>query len=250
MPRKKILFTNDDGIDSPGLKTLMNYFSTEEYEITVVAPKHAQSAKGMSHAHGNVWVNISEEIINGVQWISVDNSPATCVSVALRKFHLQPDLVISGINFGENLGLNLFYSGTLGAAWEAAMSGFLSVAVSLELPSNKHFSLDNSIDFSVAATISKKLAENLMLENPSCKLWNINVPTLATIDTEVKFTSIAPQRWNYPVIREQKNVGESNLVRFEFDPTTNEFVDDNTDVYNLRKGFVTMTAINQILFPW
>ena len=122
MKKRKIILTNDDGIQSPSIQSLIDEFKAD-YEITVVEPKLPQSAKGMSHAHGDVWVTVTEQIKEGIRWIAVDNSPTTCTSIALKSLKLQPDLIISGINYGENLGLNLFYSGTIGAAWEGAMAG-------------------------------------------------------------------------------------------------------------------------------
>lgn len=249
MAKRKVLITNDDGIQSPSINILVNLFSNE-YDITVVAPKHPQSAKGMSHAHGDVWVTTSEYEQDGVRFISVDNSPTTCVSVALRSYNLKPDIIISGINFGENLGLNMFYSGTVGAAWEGAMSGFLSIASSLELPSGKHFSIDKSVDFSVAASFTKQLADKLLLEEPQCKLWNMNVPSKASLQTEVKYCTLASQRWNYPVIREEINdLTNGKRLRFEFDPTDHIHT-KGTDIYNLRKGVVTVSEINSLMFPW
>ena len=246
---RKILLTNDDGIKSPSIKLLTEQFS-DDYEITVVAPKHPQSAKGMSHAHGDSWVTTSEYEANGIRYISVDNSPTTCISVALKSYNLKPDLLISGINFGENLGLNMFYSGTIGAAWEGAMAGILSLASSLELPSGKHFSIDHSIDFSVAASFTKQIAEELLTEQPACKLWNMNTPSDATLETKIKNCSLAPQRWNQPVIREEKNgMDNGKQLRFEFDPIGYNHSEE-TDIYNLQKGFVTVSEINTLSFPW
>lgn len=246
---KKLLITNDDGIESPSIKLLIEQFS-DDYEITVVAPKHHQSAKGMSHAHGDSWVTTSEHEQNGVHFISVDNSPTTCVSVALKGYELTPDLLISGINFGENLGLNMFYSGTLGAAWEGAMDGILSIASSLELPSGKHFSIDPLVDFSVAVSVTKEIVEKLMDEKPACKLWSINTPSNATLQTKIKKCTVAPQRWNEPVIREERNdLKNGKRLRFEFDPMNYNQAEE-TDIYNLQKGFVTLTEINSIKFPW
>ena len=244
-----ILITNDDGIQSPGLNALIDQFSPV-YNITVVAPKYPQSAKGMSHAHGDVWVTTTEEVRNGITWISVDNSPTTCTSIALRAYNIHPDIIISGINYGENLGLNMFYSGTVGAAWEGAMSGFLSIASSLELPSGKHFAIDNTVDFSVAAFVTKKVVESLQKQQPHCKLWNLYIPTKATSQTEIKKSNIAPYRWNYPVIREQKNHQKNEKkFRFEFDPVNQTHMKE-TDINNLRKGFITLSEINSLNFPW
>ena len=248
MQRYKILITNDDGIESPSIQSLITEFSSN-FDIAVVAPRYPQSAKGMSHAHGDVWVTVTEEFIDGIRWFAVDNSPTTCTSIALKSLNLKPDLIISGINYGENLGLNMFYSGTIGAAWEGAMAGIHSLASSLELPSGKHFIIDKKVDFSVAASVTKKIAYKILHEQPASKLWSINTPTSATSETEIKLCNIASVRWNYPIIREEKVDQNERKVRFEFDPVNNSY-EKGTDIYYLRKGFVTLTKIDQISFPW
>lgn len=248
LKRKKILLTNDDGIQSPGLQALLTELGST-YDLTVVAPKYPQSAKGMSHAHGDVWVSVTEVLKDDIKWITVDNSPTTCISVALRLFKLKPDLIISGINFGENLGLNLFYSGTVGAAWEGSVSDILSLASSIELPSGKHFSIDQNVDFTVSAKITKKIAENLLENEPSCKLWNLNIPSKATTTTKIKKCVIASERWNEPIIREKKLEQDQQTIRFEFEPSY-QLTNKENDIELLRKGFITLSEIQQINFPW
>ena len=248
LKKRKIILTNDDGIQSPSIQSLIDEFKAD-YEITVVAPKLPQSAKGMSHAHGDVWVTVTEQIKEGIRWIAVDNSPTTCTSIALKSLKLQPDLIISGINYGENLGLNLFYSGTIGAAWEGAMAGIYSVATSLELPSGKHFIIDKNVNFSVAASVTKKIAEKILQEQPSTKLWSINTPTKATLETGIKECVIASKRWNYPIIKEEKISNQNRQVRFEFDPI-NDSYEIGSDIYYLKKGFITVAKIDSLKFPW
>ena len=243
-----ILITNDDGISSPSIKILINELN-HAYRIVIVAPKYPQSAKGCSHAHGDVWVAFQKETIDDVDWITVDSTPATCVSVALKHYKLKPDLVISGINFGENLGLNLFYSGTIGAAWEASMSGFLSLAVSLELPPNMHYTMEKTVDFAIPAYFTNLIAKKLLAEKPDCLLWNMNIPTSATKDTEIKEVRIGTQRWNYPIIRETRESEKQSQVRFEYDPTGHEF-ESNTDVSVIRAGMISLSKIDSFLMPW
>jgi 5'-nucleotidase len=241
---KTILLTNDDGIQSPGLKALKKELKTD-YNVKVVAPYSAQSAQGVSHSHGDRWVDYEKFQDD----FAVHGSPATCMSVALRELNIKPDLVVSGINFGENLGLNIFYSGTVGAAWETSMSGYLSLASSLELPPNLHYVLDESVDFSNAVYFTKKVIVDLLETNPSCKLWNLNVPNKSTLSTEIVNSSLATDRWNYPVIRERSKKNKKSSVRFEFDPTDKEFSLES-DVANLRKGNAVITPIDFIKFPW
>lgn len=245
-----ILVSNDDGIASPGLRSLVDALPPDRFALTVVAPEHPQSARGCAHSHGDKWVRWSKTTMGEVDWISVGDTPATCVSVALRVCEVKPDLVISGINFGENLGLNLFYSGTIGAAWEAAMSGVPALAVSLELPPNLHFTHDKSVSFEVAGHFAVRTAEKILRERPPTLLWNLNVPTAATLDSSIREARVAQNRWNYPIPRETRgNNVSSGEVRFEFDPT-GEVFGPESDVTLLRQGYVTLTALNHLTFPW
>ncbi|MFW9928003.1 MAG: 5'/3'-nucleotidase SurE [Candidatus Thorarchaeota archaeon] len=244
-----ILLTNDDGINSPGLLELKKILEQQkDYELTIIAPTNPQSAQSVSHSHGNTWVNW-EKVNDSPPMYSVNGSPATCISVALRELNITPDLTVSGINYGENIGLNLFYSGTIGAAWESAMSGFLSLASSLELPPNLHFTLNKEINFTEAAYLTLRVIEKLLNENPISKLWNLNVPMKASRTEKILEAKIGTERWNYPVIRERINEGSKGIVRFEFDPTGKIF-EENTDITLLRQGKVVLTAINELKFPW
>ncbi|MDD9971431.1 MAG: 5'/3'-nucleotidase SurE [Myxococcales bacterium] len=130
MERPLILLTNDDGVHAAGIKALQEAVRPLA-DVVVVAPTHEQS--GMSHA-----VTIDRplrhiEYGDGVH--SIDGTPADCVYLALfeeRFLSRRPDLVLSGINHGPNLGTSVFYSGTVAGAREAAMRGIHAMALSLE----------------------------------------------------------------------------------------------------------------------
>lgn len=125
----KILLTNDDGINAEGLRHLVNWAKTKG-EVCVFAPKTQQSAKSLSiQIHGTYEVK-KVDIFDGVEAYSVDSTPADCVRVAVLGMKKQFDLVISGINNGPNLGGDIHYSGTVGACFEAALSGLNAIALS------------------------------------------------------------------------------------------------------------------------
>lgn len=124
------LLSNDDGHDSPGLRALAEAI-VDDFEVVVVAPFHEQSA--MSHA-----LSLHRPLRAREQspaWFSVDGTPADCVYVALhtgtRFLPRRPDIVLSGINRGLNLGQDAFYSGTVAAAREAALRGIPAMALSV-----------------------------------------------------------------------------------------------------------------------
>jgi len=124
----RILLTNDDGVDSPGLEALVKALS-EEHDVWVVAPESERS--GTSHSislHGAVKIRQIE-----TQVYSCAGTPADCVLFAfLGALPERPDVVVSGINLGPNLGTDIIYSGTVAAARQAALMGRPSVAVSVD----------------------------------------------------------------------------------------------------------------------
>lgn len=125
----RILLVNDDGIEAEGLRHLVNWAKTKG-EVCVFAPKTQQSAKSLSiQIHGTFEVK-KVDLFDGIEAYSVDSTPADCVRVAILGIKKQFDLVISGINCGPNLGADIHYSGTVGACFEAAMSGVKALAVS------------------------------------------------------------------------------------------------------------------------
>ena len=125
----KILITNDDGIEAPGLKHLINW-AKNIGEVCVFAPKKQQSAKSHSiEIHGTYEVK-KVDIFEGIEAYSVDSTPADCVRIAVLGMKKKFDLVLSGINCGPNLGADIHYSGTVGACFEGAMCGIKSMAVS------------------------------------------------------------------------------------------------------------------------
>src|SRR4030095_6054463 len=128
-----ILLTNDDGIQAPGIVAMYREL-VKLGEVHVIAPETVQSATG----HG---ITISAPLLtnrvtveNAFTGIAVDGRPADCVKLAVSQFlPRQPDLVVSGMNSGANVGINVIYSGTIAAAVEAAFLGLPSIAVSLHL---------------------------------------------------------------------------------------------------------------------
>ncbi|MGH9775253.1 MAG: 5'/3'-nucleotidase SurE [Candidatus Acidiferrales bacterium] len=164
MPR--ILITNDDGIHAPGLRALVQALA-DTGEVTVVAPSHERSAAAQSLTlRQPIYVeNISER-----EW-AVEGTPADAMILAFHTLLKEkPDLVISGINRGGNLGENVYYSGTVGAAMEAAINRVPAVAISVA-----HRGKD--FDFAPAAQFAAHLAPFILKEGlPPGVLLNVNVP--------------------------------------------------------------------------
>ena len=161
-----ILLTNDDGIQAEGLRVLASAFAGFA-DVSIVAPSREQSGTAQS-------LTLRQPIIChavGEREWAVDGTPADCVIVALHKLLTEKvDLVISGINHGANLGENAYYSGTVGAAREAALHHIPAVAMSL-------CSKAVEASFVPAARVARKAAELILKEGlPDQVLLNVNVP--------------------------------------------------------------------------
>jgi 5'-nucleotidase len=166
----RILLGNDDGFDAPGLKALIAAFRGYA-DLSVSAPAQNQSGKGHSLTLTDP-ILVRERTVEGVtRAYAIESTPATAMRVGLEKYiPSRPDLVISGINRGENLGTAVYLSGTLGAAREAAFSRIPSIAVSMEG--------DRSEDYVTAAAFVRQLVADLRakrLLQPGFFL-NVNVP--------------------------------------------------------------------------
>lgn len=167
----RILLTNDDGIYSKGIEAL--YLSlSEEHEVTVVAPETEQSAVGhaITFLHP---LRIKPVQRNGRPFgHALDGTPADCVKIAVTELlKPAPDVVVSGINLGANVGVNVIYSGTVSAATEAAVLGIPSIAVSIDSFSTNDFSAATDVVLRVLRIMEK---ESL----PPGVSLNINAPCL------------------------------------------------------------------------
>ena len=167
----KIMLTNDDGVFADGIQALRREIVTlEGAEVYLVAPDRERSATG--HAitvHRPLHVKQLPFPDGAGAW-SVTGTPADCVKLALEALLPgKPDLVISGINRGPNLGTDVFYSGTVSAAIEATFAGIPSMAVSIG-------DYDH-VDYSLAASFSRWIARKILSDGlPPGTLLNINVP--------------------------------------------------------------------------
>ncbi|HEV2348826.1 MAG TPA: 5'/3'-nucleotidase SurE [Terriglobia bacterium] len=162
---KRILATNDDGIHAEGLKALENCLLPLG-EVTVVAPDREMSATSQSITiHAPLRVHLHDD-----RHYSISGTPADSVILALHQLlEEKPDLVVSGINPGANLGENVIYSGTVAAALEATLHGVPAIAVS--------FASRKRLEFQTAAAFAQQLAARVLEEGlPPGVMLNVNVP--------------------------------------------------------------------------
>ncbi len=235
--KKRFLLTNDDGIYARGLLALHREL-VQDAECLIVAPEVEQSAVG--HA-----ITISRPLMvrkarkNGdFLGYAVLGTPADCVKIGVDELAGGPvDLVVSGINRGANVGINVLYSGTVSAATEAAILGVPSMAISLD---TRH----PDADFSAAARFARKMAA-FICENPLPNVaLNVNVPALP--EREIRGIAVARQ-------------GRARLMESfdkRTDPRDNTYYwlagetelpsqeQGDTDAVALKRGMITVTPIH------
>ena len=177
----KILITNDDGIESPSLLALAKW-ARKHGEVTVIAPKVEQSGKSQGIDIIHPFEVEEVELASDIKAYSVNSTPADCVRFAILGLKENPDLVISGINCGFNLGRDLAYSGTVGAIYEAQGLGVKAFALSTAFSSSE--TAISYLDEIYAYIVDNKLFDY-------GNLYNINVPL------EVKGINITRQGGAY-----------------------------------------------------
>ncbi|MBI2793663.1 MAG: 5'/3'-nucleotidase SurE [Ignavibacteria bacterium] len=169
----RILVTNDDGIDSPGIAALVHAMRSVG-EVMVVAPDRQQSAVGHALTVASPLRAVPFHRNGEVFGWAVNGTPADCVKLAVSALlDKRPDIIVSGINHGANTSVNAIYSGTVSAATEGTLMGIPSMAISLA-------TFDHQADLSLAREVASEMAIKLISINlPSGTLLNVNVPAVA-----------------------------------------------------------------------
>ncbi|MCP4221471.1 MAG: 5'/3'-nucleotidase SurE [bacterium] len=169
---KTLLLTNDDGYLAPGLQRLKEILSTK-YDIYVVAPDRERSAISMSLSinHPLRMKQMAEKEY------MVDGTPSDCITIALDKvLPARPDFVVSGMNMGENLAEDVFYSGTVAAAFSAHIYGVPALAVSLTGNKEKRIHAGADFNFREGANVTVDILEKILpLQNLDI-VYNLNIP--------------------------------------------------------------------------
>jgi 5'-nucleotidase len=170
----KLLISNDDGVSALGIRTLANTLAQAGHDVTVVCPDRERSATGHGLTlHQPIRAEIVESVFHpAIKAWACDGTPSDCVKLALwALLDSPPDMVLSGINQGANVGTEVLYSGTVSAAMEGLIEGIPSIAFSLTSYTSKEF--QGAADF--AKTLVHQLAENPL---PDLMLLNVNVPAI------------------------------------------------------------------------
>lgn len=228
MPR--ILVTNDDGVHSEGIRALADALK-HLGDITVVAP--IQEASAIGHALTLRRPLRVETVHAGV--FAVDGTPTDCVNIAIT--HVikdKPDLIVSGINKGWNLGDDVTYSGTVSAALEGALLGIPSVAVSTQKRR------DNGYDFGPSARAAAAVAESVLVRGmPKFTLLNINTPQGANKGFRV---TVQAKRNHVTVVTER--IDPRSQPYYWIEEGQNDWEPhDRSDYQAVRDGYVSITPL-------
>lgn len=206
-----ILVTNDDGVDSVGLWAAVEAVLPLG-DVLVVAPNRQWSGAGRSMPRRvtGAFTERQHEMPNGqiVRTIGVDASPALCVVHAMTEFAPRPpSLLVSGINFGENISTEVTISGTVGAALEAATFRIPALAISLEMSIPDHLTGGESKDYSASKHFTATFARRLLARALpfDADVLNVNVPESATPATPWRLTRLSRQRYFLPLLPDRAN---------------------------------------------
>ena len=199
-----ILVTNDDGIGSPGLRAAVSAVLSLG-KLIVAAPRWQQTAAGRSlpaSFTGRIYEEAIEVAGKSVSAFAVEGSPAQVVQHAILELAPRlPNLIVSGINYGENLGTGITVSGTVGAALEGAAFGIAGLAASLGADKEHHLTHSTAIKFDTAVHFTRYFARLILSQALpfDVDLLKLDVPASATPETSWRVTRVSRQRHFVPV---------------------------------------------------
>lgn len=235
----KILLTNDDGIDAPGLRAAFEAVR-ELGNVHVVAPKSEKSA--CSHAitlSGPMRVERVQHPVYG-EAHAVEGSPADCVRLAVSELHDHAfDLVLSGINRGANAGVDTFYSGTIAGAREAAIFGLKAIAFSHAIQKEVEVNWDHA-----TRQAKRMLAELLHEPLPAAGFWSVNFPPKMSGDGATRVHRVPVATGPMPMQFHRRDHQDGKSIEFGYaNPYWSREVDQPSDYSVIRDGDIAVTAI-------
>jgi 5'-nucleotidase len=234
-----LLITNDDGIHAPGIRALAEQLAGE-HEVYVVAPDRERSATG--HAltlHKPIRVD-EVDMFGATKCYAVSGTPSDCVKIALNALlPFRPDMVLSGINAGPNLGMDVLYSGTVSAALEGAINNLPSVAVSLYNGNDKDANFSHGAKF-IATLLREKLPT---LKFPTKGILNINIPPVTLAEfTGVTVCDLGTR--TYTDFYERRVDPRGNVYYWLAGEVVDRGGAPNTDMEVLRNNQVSITPVS------
>jgi len=229
----RILVTNDDGVRAPGILAVAQALQSVG-DVTIAAPAENQSGKGHSIVTSDPIFVDQVTLAGGLRAFSIVATPASCVKVGVRALMTEkPDLVVSGINRGYNLGMVTYVSGTVGAAREAALMGIPAIASSLSV---------EETNYAAAAEIVRRIAELVHQRGLDAGvLLNINVPPgTSTAIKGVRVTRQSAQTGEERFEEQRSPAGRRMFWSIWKEPTGDA---EGTDVWAAEHGYAAVTPL-------
>ena len=246
-----ILVTNDDGIGSPGLRAAVEAVLPLG-NVIVVAPSRQQTSAGRSF-RGDITASLQpvEFLVNGiaVRAYHCECTPARAILHAFDVLFIgkKPDLLVSGINYGENLGTNSTISGTIGAALQAATHGVQGLAVSLQTEIGNHRN-NAELEWGIARHFCREFAKLILeMKLPAVVVvLNVNVPTSGTVNTRWKVTRLSRQGYFGNRIAEPTPTSRIGVAvcHYAYDTAT---LEPDSDILAVCNGLVSVTPVSMDL---
>ncbi len=228
----RLLLSNDDGVFAEGL-TLLHKRLAIEHDITVIAPdRNCSGASNALSLHSPLRI---QQMQNG--FYAINGTPTDCVHMGVNAFlEQEPELVVSGINHGPNMGDDVVYSGTVAAATEGRYMGLPALAVSLASHEGKYF--DTAAK--VVASVIERLPEHPLKQH---QILNINVPDLPYDELKgIKVTRLGKRHPSDKMVKQMDPFGRTiywyGLIGAELDAS------EGTDFHAIANGFVSVTPLS------
>jgi 5'-nucleotidase len=242
----RVLLTNDDGIGAEGLHAARRALqAVEALEVHVIAPDSNRSATARSITTRSPLSVKEVEFGDGARGFATDGTPVDCVRFAdLGLLGERPDLIVSGINHGANLGDDITYSGTVAAAFEGIVLGTPAIAISQQSDRREmDFRFGRSFDFEIAAGFLAGLVHRLADEGmPEGTLINVNCP--AGEPTGVEVTHLGKRLYNdeLKLVDEDSEDGKRRYEIYGFEPSFED--EEGSDLSAIANGRVSVTPVH------
>jgi len=240
----RILLTNDDGISAPGLQAARRALrELDGVEVDVIAPDSNRSATARSITTRSPLTVEELEFGDGDRGFATDGTPVDCVRFAeLGLVGHRPDLIVSGINHGANLGDDITYSGTVAAAFEGIILGIPAVAISQQSSAGGMGYVSGRFEFSMAASFLARLVAQLTTEPmPPATLINVNCP--AGEPSGIEVTKLGKRVYNdkLKLVSEDED-GRRHYEIYGWQPGFEEL--EGTDLMAVSQGRIAVTPIH------
>jgi 5'-nucleotidase len=242
----RVLITNDDGIGAKGLQTLRHALvALPDIDVSVIAPDSNRSATARSiTTRSPLWVR-EVEFDDGLIGFASDGTPVDCVRFAeLGLIGERPELIVSGINHGANLGDDITYSGTVAAALEGIVLGIPAIAISQQSAEREmDFRFGRDYDFTIAAAFAAQLVERIAGDPlPADTLVNVNCP--AGRPTGIEVAHLGKRLYNdeLKLIDEDPDGGRRRYEIYGFEPSFED--EEGSDLSAIAQGRIAVTPVH------